>query len=83
MVKTKTQIKTQITEWVETKKEFTTQEVKEEFQPRAPNILLSPNRLVKYIKATGKADYDSKGKWKVKTSVFKGLNNANQGETKI
>jgi len=75
MVKTRTQVKLKIGEWIEEQKEpFTTQEVKEEIAPIATNIHLSPNRLAKYIQSTGKADYDkSKKLWKVRLKPFERL----------
>ena len=75
MVKTRTQVKLKIGEWIEEHKEpFTTQEVKEEIAPIATNIHLSPNRLAKYIQSTGKADYDKNKKlWKVRLKPFERL----------
>jgi len=75
MVKTRTQVKLKIGEWIEEQKEpFTTQEVKEEIAPIATNIHLSPNRLAKYIQSTGKADYDKNKKlWKVRLKPFERL----------
>lgn len=75
MVKTRTEVKLKIGEWIEEhKKPFTTQEVKEEIAPIASNIHLSPNRLAKYIQATGKAEYDKKQKnWKVRLKPFERL----------
>jgi len=68
MVRTKSEVKIKIGEWIEEqKKPFTTQQVKQEIAPVAKNIHLSPNRLVKFIRATGKAEYDKQKKvWKVR-----------------
>ena len=72
MVKTKSEVKLKIGEWIEKQEHpFTTQEVKEEISPLATNIRLSPNRLTKFIRATGKADFDKKKKvWKVRLKPF-------------
>ena len=72
MVKTRTEVKLKIKKWIEkNNKSFTTQEIKKEITPIASNINLSPNRLVKYIQATGKVDYDkNKKKWKVRLKPF-------------
>jgi len=68
MVKTKADVKLKIGEWIGKQTEpFTTQDVKEEIAPIATNIHLSPNRLTKFIRATGKAEFDHKNKeWKVR-----------------
>jgi len=68
MVKTKTEVKLKIGEWIEQQsKPFTTQDVKQEIAPIATNIHLSPNRLTKFIRATGKAEFDKSEKvWKVR-----------------
>jgi len=68
VVKTRTEVKIKIGEWIEQQnKPFTTQEVKNEIAPIATNIHLSPNRLTKFIRATGKAEFDHKNKeWKVR-----------------
>ena len=68
MVKTRCEVKVKIKEWIEERKDpFTTQEVKHEIAPLATNIHLSPNRLTKFIRATGAAEFDKKEKvWKVK-----------------
>ena len=75
MVKTKTEVKLKIGEWIEQQTDpFTTQDVKEEIAPIATNIHLSPNRLTKFIRATGKAEYDKKQKlWKVRLTPFERL----------
>ena len=75
MVKTRTEVKLKIGEWIEEQKDpFTTQDVKKEIAPIATNIHLSPNRLAKYIQATGKADYDKSQKlWKVRLKPFERL----------
>ena len=63
MVKTKTEVKLIISRWItEQDKPFTTQELKEEIAPQAGNIHLAPNRLVKFIQSTGKAEFDKKKK---------------------
>lgn len=72
MVKTRAEVKIKLGQWIEEQHQFTTEQARAEMQPQATNILLSPNRLVKYIKATGKAEYDG-GIWKVKLKPFKGL----------
>jgi len=68
MVKTKAEVKLKIGEWIEKQTDpFTTQDVKQEIAPIATNIHLSPNRLTKFIRATGKAEFDKKKKvWKVR-----------------
>jgi hypothetical protein len=68
MVKTKADVKLKIGEWIGKQTEpFTTQDVKQEIAPIATNIHLSPNRLTKFIRATGKAEFDHKNKeWKVR-----------------
>ena len=65
MVKTRADVKIKIGEWIDKREEpFTTQQVKEEISPQAPNVMLSPNRLTKYIRSTGKADFDkAKKQW--------------------
>ena len=75
MVKTRTEVKLKIGEWIEEQKDpFTTQDVKEKIAPIATNIHLSTNRLAKYIQATGKADYDKNKKlWKVRLKPFERL----------
>jgi len=72
MVKTRTEVKLKIKEWIEDQTEpFTTKEVKNKISPLATNILLSTNRLAKYIRASGKAEFDKKTKqWKVKLKPF-------------
>jgi len=72
MVKTRAEVKIKLGQWIEEQKQFTTEQARAEMQPMATNILLSPNRLVKYIKGTGKVEYDS-GIWKVKIKPFRGL----------
>jgi hypothetical protein len=63
MVKTKSDVKLHISEWIEKQEEpFSTQQVREELLPVAPNIHLAPNRLAKFIQGTGKADYDNSRK---------------------
>jgi len=75
MVKTRAEVKVKIGEWIDKQTDpFTTQDVKEEIQPIATNIHLSPNRLTNYIRATGKAEFDEKNKeWKVRIKPFKRL----------
>jgi hypothetical protein len=63
MVKTKTEVKLLIGKYIDGQtKPFTTQELKEEIAPQAGNIHLAPNRLVKFIQSTGKAEFDKKKK---------------------
>ena len=75
MVRTKSEVKLKIGEWIEKQdKPFSTQEVKNEIAPIAKNIHLSPNRLTKFIAATGKAEFDKNKKvWFVKTKPFEKL----------
>ncbi len=75
MVKTRTEVKLKIGQWIEEQtKPFTTQQVKNKISPIATNIRLSSYRLSKYIKASGKADYDKKLKqWKVRLKPFERL----------
>ena len=72
MVRTKSEVKLEIGKWIERQEQpFTTEEVKKEIAPMATNISLSPNRLTKFIRATGKAEFDPKKKmWKVRTRPF-------------
>jgi hypothetical protein len=66
MVKTRTQLKVRLKEWVsEIKKPFSTNECKNEMDKVNTNIFLSPNRLVKYIKPLAVFDKKLK-KWKPK-----------------
>jgi len=73
MVKTKAEIKVKIGEWIEQQDErFTTQDVKNAMREVPSNIHLSPNRLTKYIRATGKAEFDPREEnWKVRLKPFK------------
>jgi hypothetical protein len=75
MVKTRTEVKLKIGEWIiQQDKPFTTEEVKQVIQPQATNISLSPNRLTKYIRATRTADYDPKnGNWKKRLTPFQNI----------
>jgi hypothetical protein len=71
MVRTKSEVKLKISEWIEKRKEdFSTEEVKQDISKIATNIHLSPNRLTKFIAATGKADFDKAKKlWSVRIRV--------------
>ena len=71
MVKTRTEIKVKIGEWIDKRQEpFSTQKVKEGLDLHPCNIHLAPNRLAKFIQATGKADYDnSKRLWSKRQRV--------------
>jgi len=52
MVKTRTQLKIKIKEWIEQADDrFTTEQVRSYAQKTAPNIGTSANRITKYIKA--------------------------------
>jgi len=64
MVKTRTQLKIKIKEWIEKADDrFTTEEVKAYAQKTAPNIGTSANRITKYIKAN-KLKFDKeRGVW--------------------
>ena len=80
MVKTKAEVKIKIGEWIEEqRKPFTTQDVKMEIAPLATNIHLSPNRLTKFIRATGKAEFDKTNRTWVRLKPFENLK---QGENK-
>ena len=72
MVRTRAEVKIKLGQWIEEQKEFTTQQAREHLQPQATNILLSPNRLTNYIRATRKAVYDG-NVWKVRLKPFKSL----------
>jgi hypothetical protein len=73
MVRTKAEVKLKLREWIEQRQEpFTTIEAKEELKKSATNILLSPNRLTNYIRATEAAEFDPKEKhWKVRLKPLK------------
>ena len=61
MVKTRAEVKIKIGEWIEEKAApFTTDEIKNDIQKQATNIRLSPNRMTKFIRASGKAEFDQK-----------------------
>lgn len=63
MVKTRVELKDKLKSWINSRDiPFTTQQAKEEMFKESKNIMLSPNRLCKYIKATGVADYNKKDK---------------------
>lgn len=68
MVKTKSEVKIKIKDWIEQQnKPFTTNDVKQEISSIATNIRLSPNRLAKFIQATGAAEFNkSKKIWMVR-----------------
>lgn len=73
MVKTRSELKVKLKEWIEQRQEpFTTQEAKDEMSKTATNIFLSPNRLTKYIRGTAAAEYDPREEhWKVRLKPLK------------
>jgi len=75
MVKTRTDVKIKIAEFIESNnRSFSTQEVKEYLMPLSSNINLSSNRLTKFIRGTGKAEFDkSKRIWNVRLKPFENI----------
>ena len=75
MVKTRTDVKIKIAEFIESNnRSFSTQEVKEYLMPLSSNINLSSNRLTKFIRSTGKAEFDkSKRIWNVRLKPFENI----------
>ena len=73
MVKTRTELKAKLKEWIINRDEpFTTEEVKQELKKYTNYISLSSNRLQNYIRATSTADYDKKReKWNIRLKPLK------------
>ncbi|MFA6462372.1 MAG: hypothetical protein WCV90_08990 [Candidatus Woesearchaeota archaeon] len=75
MVRTKTEVKLKIGEWIDQHDDsFTTKEIKNDLAPISKGIYLSPYRLSKLIQATRKVEFDHKKKeWKIKIKPFENL----------
>lgn len=72
MVKTRRQLKESINEYISTQTNpFTTGDVRLYCQSLRTNINTNPQRLKKYIGASGLATYDkSRKEWNIKTQAF-------------